>query len=145
MISKEALKSRLAKIREQSTEAVGTVLQTAEVAGACGALSWVNGRYGAPDGTKQANGAPLKQVMGMPVDLGTAVVLHGLSFTGMLGKQKEHGHNLGDGALACYVARVATGMGEKAKQKALIGQSQAQATAARTAGVGAWQYAGGVG
>lgn len=135
MISKEALMSRLAKIREQSTETVGTVLQTAEVAGAAAAFSWANGRYGDLD-PKAGNFDPQKNVMGVPVDLAGAVLLHGLSFTGMLGKHKEHGHNLGDGALASYACRTAMTMGLRAKSKA--GQPKAIPNVA----AGAWQYAG---
>lgn len=125
-ISKESLRNRLAKIREQSTEAVGQILQTAEIAGAAGGFSWANARYGTQD---PKTGDIAKTLMGMPIDLGSAVVLHGLSFAGMLGRHKEHGHNLGDGALASYVCRVGTRMGFTSKNKANIAASQAQVPA----------------
>jgi hypothetical protein len=145
------LKTRLTSIKEKASETMGQVLQTAEVGAAAAGFAWANGRYGALN-AKAGNYDPEIDVLGVPADVGAAVVLHGLAFTGLLGKHKEHAHNIGDGALSSYLCRIGMRMGLQAKSTA--GQPKTVPNAAApavTAGqswpgtqdyVGARQYQG---
>ncbi len=89
----------------------GQVIQTVEVAGSAFGMSYANERWGT---TVVGSGGEL-QVAKMPVDLGGAVVLKGLSFFGAFGKHSEHTHNVGNGLLACYASRFGGRLGRNAK------------------------------
>jgi hypothetical protein len=78
---------------------VGHLTQTLEVgAGALG-FGVVAGRYGAVN------------VLGVPVDLVSAVGVHLLAFAGIAGKYDEHLHNFGDGVLSSYLTKLGAGLG----------------------------------
>ena len=109
----ETMKKRIGSVKEKAEETAGVVLQTVEVAGACFGMSYANERYGK---TVVGTGGEI-QVAGMPVDLGAAVVLKGLSFFGALGKHAHHGQSVGDGLLACYASRIGGKLGRNAKTK----------------------------
>jgi len=87
----------LAKARERTEEAVGTVVQTMEVGSTAFALGFVNGRYGGIE------------LMGVPLELVVAGGAHALGFLGV--PQAEDLHNMGDGALAAFAATLGAGIG----------------------------------
>ena len=122
-------KGQLAANKEKSQAMLRTGLNIGEVgAGALG-FSYLNARYGNdPSGTYY-------QLMGVPVDLAAAVVLHGLAFFGMAGGYEEDMHMLGTGAIASYLARLG---GQLGKQGASGG-----AAAATKGTFGAGGYAAG--
>lgn len=140
-----AIKARVESVKEKAEETMGQVLQTGEIALAAGGFAYANGRYG---NLKGSNPTPEIDVMGVPADVGAAVVLHGMGFAGALGKYKEHAHNLGDGALASYLTRVGLRLGA-AKRSAPVhasagafGQGNPYAGQWHGQGVGAWQGVG---
>ena len=97
--------------------------QYAESGGACFGWSYANGRWG-----KGGLDSELTFV-GVPLDVGAAVLLGGLSFFGGFGRFAEHGHNLAGGSLNSFLARTGSRLGRTA--------AGADATAKHTAG--AWQ------
>ncbi len=110
------MKSRVDNIKEKAEETMGQVLQTAEIAAAAGGFAYANGRMG---DMHKGHATPEIVIpgVGLPADLGTAVVLHGLAFAGAAGKHKEHAHNLGDGALASFLVRMGLTMGAAKRAK----------------------------
>lgn len=96
----ERMIARAKAISEKSEEAVGQVIQSTEIVGAAFAAGAVKGRFGNVE------------VMGVPADLGVAVLGHGLAFMGG-GKYKEHLHNLADGVLASYMTTLGAGIGSR--------------------------------
>lgn len=107
--------NKLASIREASNEAIGQTLQAVEVGATAFGLDYANERWGKAD--KPGDDPELK-VMGFPADAVGAGVLHVGSFI-LGGKYAEHGHNLADGALACFTARLGRAMGRDARAKDL--------------------------
>lgn len=99
----EKLKARVANMKEKGQEALGSVLQSAEVGGSAFAFGYMRGRMGDDNGEFD--------VVGIPASLGAAVAFHGMGFLGLFGKHSEHAHNLGDGALAEYAAVAGMRMG----------------------------------
>lgn len=96
----DSARKRVAKIKEETQETVMTVVRTVEVAGAGFAFGVANGRYASPE------------VVGVPVDLGAAIVLHGLGF--FLDRDVGvHLHNVGDGALTSYTTALGFGVGKR--------------------------------
>ena len=100
--------SAMMKIRQKAEGMIGTGVQMTEVGAAAFAFGYANGRWG-------ENGE--LTVAGLPVDLGAAVVLHGVALFGGLGKYTEHGHNLGNGALAAVAYRTAMQIGAQAASR----------------------------
>ncbi len=105
----ERAQTTLEKFKDRAEEAMATGLKIAEIGMTTTAFGYVNGRWG-------ENGE--LAVMGMPVDLGTAVAMHTVAFLGGFGKYSEHGHNIGTGALAACGYRTAAAMGAKAAAEA---------------------------
>lgn len=139
----EQVKARLTKIREAASETMGEALKLAETAAAASAISWANGRYGKIGTTPGSDFTPHYDVAGMPIDVGTAVVLHGASFAGLLGKYKEHGHNLANGALCSYAGRKFLTMGMTAKNKATQAAANAPPKQVSAGWQGAWDHVAG--
>lgn len=83
-----------------------TAVVTGGTAFACGV---VQGRYGG------------LELAGVPADLGAGLVLHGLGFAGVGGKQNEWLHAAGNGALACYLSTIGNGVGKEWRAKVLAG------------------------
>ena len=102
----ERAAARVRSMREKTEEVVGEVVATTEVAGAAFGLGWVRGRYGEV------------AVMGVPLDITLAAVLHGAAFAGAGGKYAEHMHNVGNGAIAVYTATLGAKIGAEMRQKA---------------------------
>ncbi len=98
---------RLGAHRDKADKAVEVLVSAAEVGGASFSLGLIQGRYGGVE------------IVGVPLDLGAAIVLHGLAFIGVGGKLSHHLHNFGDGALATYLATLGRGAGVEMRKKAL--------------------------
>src|SRR5271169_308487 len=100
-------KGWIASKKEKEQAMLRTGLNFGEVgAGALG-FSYLNARYGNdPSGTYY-------QLMGVPVDLAAAVLLHGLAFFGLAGGYEEDMHMLGTGAIASYLARLGGQLGKQ--------------------------------
>ena len=56
-------------------------------------------------------------VLGVPVDLGTGILLQLAGFAGLAGKWDKAAHDLGDGALASYFARLGARVGHDLARK----------------------------
>jgi hypothetical protein len=100
-------RSQMEKVKETTEEAVSDTLMIAETGGTAFSLAYANERWGEHGELR---------VLGMPIDLGIATALSGLALMGGLGKYKEHGRNVGAGALATYACRVGSEKGRSAAQ-----------------------------
>ena len=99
-----AAQKRVQRVREEAQETVMTVVRSVEVGGTAFSLGIVNGRWGRPE------------LVGVLVDLGASIALHGLGF--LLDKDVAgHLHNMGDGAMASYLTALGTGIGAKMLQE----------------------------
>lgn len=107
----QSMQARVKNLREKANETVGQLIQTTEVSVAAFGLGLINGRF-----VDKETGEPGVEILGVPLDLGAAVVLHGIAFVGG-GKYSEHMHNLGDGALAAYLTTMGVGVGTRMRQK----------------------------
>lgn len=94
-----SLQSRAKNAMAQAEGIMESVVTTVEVGSSAFALGVVHGRYGPRD------------IMGIPLDLATAVGLHGLALLGVGGEMKTHMHAFGNGALASYLNTVGRGLG----------------------------------
>lgn len=104
------LKKKVASIKEETSEAIGTVKQTLEVGAATFGFAYAGQLWADDNGDFTIAGAP--------VDLAAAVVLHGLAFFGATGKKyAEDAHNFGDGALASWLAKKGAALGKAAKEE----------------------------
>jgi hypothetical protein len=101
----ERAKARMAKVRETTEEAVGDGLLAVEASATAYGLAYANMRWGEEGELK---------VLGVPVDVGVATAIGGLSAFGALGKYKEHGRNVAVGALALVAGRMGAESGAKA-------------------------------
>jgi len=104
--SMERASARVRSMREKTEEVVGQAVAAAEVSGAAFGLGWVRGRYGEVS------------VVGVPLDIGLAAVLHTTAFLGGGGKYAEHLHSVGNGALAVYLTTLGAKIGAEMRQKA---------------------------
>lgn len=102
--------SRARAALEKMHHTTRTVVRTAEVSGAAFAFGLLQGRLPA---TKQ-------KVLGVPVDLGSAVLLHVFGFAGLGGDYSGHLHNLGDGVLASYTNKQGILLGSEMAKKAAL-------------------------
>jgi hypothetical protein len=98
-------KAQMAKVRETTEEAIGDGLLAVETSATAYGLAYANMRWGEHGEMR---------VLGMPVDLGVATALGGLAALGGFGKYKEHGRNIGVGALALFAGRMGAEAGAKA-------------------------------
>jgi len=112
----ERAMNRARGIAEKADSAVGTVVQTAEVGITAFGFGWAKGRYGSVE------------LMGVPADLLSGLVLHGLGFVSG-GKYHEHLHNLADGAIASYATTLGFQIGHN---MALESAASAPATSPQT-------------
>lgn len=100
----QRLQNSLSNARSKADEAVGAVVQTAEVATTGFALGMINGRFAAVE------------FLGVPLDLWAAGVFHG---AGLMGLQPDHMHNFGDGAACAFATTLGAGVGREMRTKAL--------------------------
>jgi len=90
--------------RRSTSSMLHTGKQTVEVLGAAGAWAYLQGR--------KNNNMP--EVLGIPVDAGTGVLLHVLGLFNLGGAYNDDLHNLGDGSLAWWFGNWAAGKGKEA-------------------------------
>ena len=91
------LMARLSSLKEEAKEALGYVRQTFEVGITVFGVSWALGKWGGKELSVT--------VVGVPVELGGALILKGVAFSGLLGEYTSDAHNLGDGMLSVYLAK----------------------------------------
>ena len=92
----ERMQKRMATIRQTAEKAIGDGIEVTEVGGAAFAFGYANGRWGEDGEVK---------LLGVPLDLGVGFALTGIAMFGGLGDYREHGVNIGSGALAAYAYR----------------------------------------
>lgn len=113
----QALRKRVAGIREKAEEATEKVVATAEVGAAAFTMGVINGKTGGVE------------IVGVPLELGAGLGLVGLGLLGVAGKASDHLHNLGTGCLASYLTTVGRGVGlSMGTGKALPGTGTKQVT-----------------
>jgi hypothetical protein len=118
----QALKNRVAGMREDARKVTKHLVRTAEVGGTAFAIGLVQGRT---DGV---------EVLGVPVELlvGGGFTLFSL-FNGA-GEYSDHLAAVGDGALAAYATTLGRGVGVTMRQKALGAGGGTQSLPAGSAG-----------
>lgn len=102
----DGMQKRIQNVKKEAQEKVMVVVQTAEVSTAAFAFGLVNGRYNRPE------------VVGVPCDALAGMLFHAAGFL-VDTEAGSHMHNLGDGALASYVASLGTGVGAKMRLESL--------------------------
>lgn len=96
----EAIKRRVASVREQAAAATEQVVATGTVAGTAFAIGFAQGKTGRP-----------LEVFGAPGELVGGLALTGFALLGGAGKSSKHLANVGRGALAAYAATLGNGTG----------------------------------
>lgn len=96
-------RNRVAKVKEEASEAVEIVVSAAEVSGTAFGLGIVNGRWGSPE------------FVGVPVDAGVGIVAHVAAFMDIA---PAHLHNVGNGGLGSYFSALGVGVGQKMAREA---------------------------
>lgn len=91
--------ARAKKVKEESAQAVMTVVGSVETFGTAFSMGVINGRWGNPE------------VLGVPVDLGLGLGLHAAGF--LLDDGSQHLHRMADGALSSYFSALGVGVGRK--------------------------------
>lgn len=94
----DSAKNRIARVKEEASEAVEIVVSAAEVSGTAFGLGIVNGRYGSPE------------LLGVPIDAGVGIVAHVLAFMDIA---PQHLHNVGNGGFGSYFSALGVGVGQK--------------------------------
>lgn len=92
----------LARKKEQMTEAVESVVASAEVSATTFTFGVINGRWGGVE------------LIGLPIDLWAGLGFHVLGF---LGVAPKHMHAFGTGSLAAYSHTLGAGIGREMKEK----------------------------
>lgn len=100
----ESARTSVKRIKEQTEATVHNVVRSAELNSTSFAMGVINGRFGSPE------------LLGVPVDLGIGVALHGVGF---LGIASDHMHAIGDGCTSSYFSSLGLGIGKKMAQEAL--------------------------
>lgn len=109
---------------------LGAILQTVEIVGIAGAMTYFNAKHGT-----QGRGAV--EFMGVPADLALGLVFSGLGVTGYFGEHSKHSLNFGCGFLVSYGCRMAGLWGAAARGelppgvvRGAFGQGRTSASAA---------------
>ena len=97
MLNRQRMQAERDQARKETY--MGQLAQTAEISGAALATGFVYGRFAVPS------------LGPIPLDLLVGLALQGLGFSGMAGKYSNDAHNLGDGVLAAYFAKLGAGLG----------------------------------
>lgn len=103
----ESLARRADGFKKKGEATVEKLVSAAEVSAAAFTFGALQGKYGAVE------------VLGVPADLGGAVLLHLAGFMGVAGKASGHLHAFADGALASFFFTMGRGTGVNWKQKSL--------------------------
>lgn len=109
-----AMKTRMDRASVRTGAAVATAVHTSEVSAASFISGVLQGRYGGVE------------VLGVPIDLGLAALLHVGGFLGLAGKMSIHLHGFGDGFLASFLTTTGRGVGKSWKERALAAPASAQ-------------------
>jgi len=96
---------RLSNIKEEMKESLGYVRQTMEVGLTSFAISWALAKWGGPECSVT--------LVGVPVELGAALLVKGIAFSGLLDGYASDAHNIGDGLLSVYLTKKGLQMGAK--------------------------------
>lgn len=96
---------RLGNIKEEMKESLGYVRQTMEIGLTAFAVSWALAKWGGAECSVT--------LVGVPVELGGALVLKGIAFSGLLDGYAGDAHNIGDGLLSVYLTKKGLQMGSK--------------------------------
>lgn len=104
----ENMRKRAARAMEHAEGVIKVGVRTAEVGAAAFGLGVLNGKQG-----------EMPEIVGVPVDLGAATVLHIMGFMGVGGDLSDHLHAFGDGALASYLTTQGLTVGDEWKKREL--------------------------
>lgn len=107
---------QLSNMKEEMKESLGYVRQTMEIGLTSFAVAYALARWG-------TNGNV--SVMGVPVELGGALVLKAVAFTGLLDSYSGDAHNIGDGLLSVYLVKKGFQMGAPKGNLTVSGASHA--------------------
>lgn len=110
MLNRQRVQAERDQARKETY--MGQLVQSAEIGGAALATGFVYGRFSATPSL-----GPI------PLDLLTGLALQVLGFSGMAGKYANDVHNLGDGVLAAYFAKLGAGLGASMVPSLNPGQS----------------------
>ncbi len=102
----EALKKRVANIRESAKASTEQVVASAETFGAAFAMGVVQGRTGGVE------------LFGVPIELGLGLGLNAFALLGGAGEASKHLNAAGNGCLAAYATTLGRGVGGTWKDKA---------------------------
>ena len=93
--------SRLKNMREKGEAITERAVRTVEVTGSAFVLGLVQGAQVFKGG----------ELLGVPLELGAGIAMHGLSLLGFAGKNGDHLANFGYGGLASYANIMGRGIG----------------------------------
>lgn len=93
-------------MRDKAESMTMQLVQTMEVGGTAFGFGILQGRTGGVE------------VIGVPVDLGAAFLLHLGGYVGAAGEASTHLHNIGDGAAASYLNTLGVGIGARMRSEA---------------------------
>jgi len=91
--------------RERGEVVTQQVVQTVMVSAGAFGFSWLSGYAGTVD------------VLGVPIDLGAGILFQLAAFSGLGGKWSKVIHDVGDGALAAYFAKLGARTGNDMRRK----------------------------
>ena len=118
------LQTQMKANREERADMSKIALRTGITGTTAFALAFMNGR----------SDTGMWNLHGIPVDLVVSAAAHGIGLSGILPATRDRdqtylAHAMGDGALACGLARMATSMGQKSlEKKKEQGQGQGHTT-----------------
>jgi hypothetical protein len=90
------------RAKEKAEGVIQTVVSSVEINSMAFTFGVINGRWRNPE------------LLGIPVDLGTGLLLHG---AGLFDVAPQHMHSLGNGCTASYFSALGTGVGAKMLQE----------------------------
>lgn len=100
----------LSNIKNEMRESLGYVRQTMEIGLTAFAVSWALAKWGGVECSVS--------FVGVPVELGGALILKGIAFSGLLDSYGGDAHNIGDGMLSVYLVKKGLQMGARSDAKA---------------------------
>jgi hypothetical protein len=119
----QAMQNRLSNLKKKGEKVATTVVHTVEVGSSAFMFGMLQGKTGGIE------------LVGIPLELMSAIALHGAAFMGLGGKMSSHLHGFGDGALAAYATTMGRGIGLNWKSKEGGGSGLLE-TPASTRGIG---------
>lgn len=108
----DAIKRRIANIKEQAEQTTERLLATAEVTGAAFGMGVIQGKTGGVE------------LFGVPLELGLGLGLTAFGLLGGAGKHSGHLANVGSGCLAAYATTLGRGVGKTWASKSGSAQGQ---------------------